>query len=293
MLGKRSDLPLQRDPTTRFLPWLVAFMVYLAVLAVAGAMTLDEMIGRWEAGITHTLTVQIPPEADGDADRTRVQAILADVLDTAGVTHARIVERDDVVKLLEPWLGNAGAVGDLPLPHLIDVDVESESAVDITALREKLSARAPGASVDDHGVWLQRLIELTRSVQLLAAAVVTLIAAVTIATVIFATRAGLAVHRRVIEVLHLIGAQDSYIARQFGRHAMLLGLKGGFIGLALAAPTLLAVGLLADRLETVLLPDVSLSKEHWIILCALPFLAAITARITARLTVQRALLRML
>ena len=46
----RSDLPLNKDVSARFLPWIVAFMVYLAALALAIAMGLDGIIGHWRAG---------------------------------------------------------------------------------------------------------------------------------------------------------------------------------------------------------------------------------------------------
>src|SRR3546814_8077793 len=49
--------------------------------------------------------------------------------------------------------------------------------------------------------------------------------------VAFVPRMGLAAHQRSIELLHMIGAQDSYVARQFQNHALRLGLRGGLIGL--------------------------------------------------------------
>lgn len=291
MFGHRSDLPLHDDPATRFLPWLVAVMAFLAALAAAGALMLDDMVGRWESGVAHTLTVQVPPAGEHEADGKRTAEVLAVLMATPGVIHAREIPAREVARLIEPWLGKVAVLADLPLPRLIDVNIDENSSLDTRALAERLQTTAAGTLVDDHGVWLQRLVRLVRSVELLAWVVVGLVGTVMGVTVVFTTRAGLAVHREVIEVLHLIGAQDSYIAGQFAHHAAGLGFRGGVLGVALATPTLMAIAWLSTRLQSSLLPRLSLAPWHWAVLIALPLLAWAVAWLTARLTVGRALRR--
>jgi cell division transport system permease protein len=60
--------------------------------------------------------------------------------------------------------------------------------------------------------------------------VLALVLLATVLSVMFATRAAMATNRAVIEVLHLIGAKDNFIAEHFQRHFLRLGLKGGLIG---------------------------------------------------------------
>ena len=124
-------------------------------------------------------------------------------------------------------------------------------------------------------------------------AVLLFICLATTGTVIFTTRTGLAVHREAIEVLHLIGAQDSYIAGQFAGRAMLLGLKGGLIGMALGLPALAAVGFLAEGLEGAALPNLAFGPVEWLMFIAIPLAVAFLAMATARATVLRSLARML
>lgn len=294
MLNQRSDLPLERDAISRFLPWLIAFMVFLAVLAVAGTLVLGSMAARWDKGMNGTLTVQIapaPPGADKGTDRiTRALEVLRA---TPGVARAEPLDEDRMLALLEPWLGTGGSAIDLPLPRLIDVVKEPDRTIDMAALAERLAEVAPGASVDDHGVWLKRLLRLIRTIEALSLSVVILIGFATVGTVVFATRTGLAIHQDVIEVLHLIGAHDSYIAKQFANHALALGVRGGLLGLGLAVPTLLGIGSLAARLEQGPLPDLSLTPAHWAVLAVLPLAVALIAMLTARITVTRSLARML
>jgi len=298
MFTRRSDLQLERDSLGRFLPWLIAFMVYLSILAMAGMLSLNSLAERWNSGLSGTLTVQVPPPEDtvtAAVDAKRMDAILAVLEKTPGVVRVERLSEDHLLVLLEPWLGSgAGAVaGDLPLPRLIDVELENGATIVVPALQKRLNAIVAGTLVDDHGVWLKRLLTLIKTVQALAFVVLLFIGLATVGTVIFTTRTGLAIHQDAIEVLHLIGAQDTYIARQFASRALMLGLKGGLISLGLALPTLWGIGFLADSLQSGMLPDLSLPLVGWLVLISMPIAVALIAMATARLTVMKTLRKML
>jgi cell division transport system permease protein len=288
----RSDLPLERDSVGRFLPWLVAFMVYLSIIALAGVLVLAAATQRWSRGLSATLTVQLPAVDDPAEEIKRLDGVLSLLRSTAGVARAEALPREQLVGLLEPWLGASAGIAGLPIPRLIDVEAIEGVRLDTALLSSRVAAAVPGATVDDHRLWLDRLVQLLRAAQTLAGAIVLLLGATTVGTVVFTTRTSLAIHREVIEVLHLIGAQDGYIAGQFAMRALTLGFKGGLIGLVLALPTLAGVGYVARRLEAGLLPEFGLATADWIVLGCLPLAAAIIAYVTARITVTRTLARM-
>ncbi|HEY9080238.1 cell division protein FtsX [Magnetovibrio sp.] len=294
MFSRRTDLPLDRDALSRFLPWLIAFMVYLAALAQSGLIGLDELARRWDTGMAATLTVQIPsdPDATEAANARVLQSTLNMLSETPGVMRTSVVSEGKVLELLSPWLGEVQAI-DVPLPRLIDVETDPEADVDARVLQQKLARTIEGAQVDDHGVWLARLIEMVRTLEALAAGVLALIVSAAMGTVIFTTRTGLTVHAEAIEVLHLTGAQDSYIAKQFAGRAWAMGFKGGLIGLVLAALTLLILGYVASRLQAGILPDLSMPVAGWASLAVLPLAAGLVAGLTARFTVMRTLRRMI
>lgn len=295
MFGRRSDLPLAGDATSRFLPWLVALMTFLSAIAMAGVFVLAALTARWDHDVVGTLTVQVAP-AGGDRSEMvteeRVDRAVEIMRGTRGITGARALDKQQTLALLEPWLGSAEVVKDLPLPRLIDVSVEAEADLDLVRLADELAKAVPGASLDDHRVWLSRLVDLSQTVSWMALGIVVLIGFVTTATVIYATRTGMAVHHGVIEVLHLMGAHDDYIARQFADRAFTLGFAGGLIGLAMAVPALSAIGWAASRLEGGFLPQLSLPLMGWISIAMLPLGAALLAMLTARLTVHGALARL-
>lgn len=284
-------MPLQDAAANRFLPWIVALMVYLAALALAGALVLDSAVARWRSGQDNTLTVQVPPAENG-APSAQAAAALEALRDTRGVAAARLLRRDELVALLEPWLGRGNVAPDLPLPHLIDVRLTPGAAPSLAVLEARLKAVAPKAEIDDHGVWLDQLAAAARTLQAVAFAVVLAIGGVAVGTVVFTTRTSLAVHHETVELLHLIGAHDTFVARAFARQALWLGLRGGLLGFALAAATLAVVRHVTVGLEAPLLPRPSLTLAALGVLAALPVVSALVAMVTARMTVLRALQRM-
>ena len=293
-MAPRRDLPLDRDGSGRFLPWLIALMVYLACLALAGAIMLSDASARWQSGLTGTMTVQIPaPDTASLSEQPTVVAAILDVLNnTPGISRAAPLSHDKVIGLIEPWLGQGNVASDLPIPVLIDIQLEENAAFDTVGLAIQLEQVAPGTRLDDHEIWISRMLRLSQTVGAIAMSIVILIGIAAAATVVFVTRTGLAVHHGVIEVLHIIGARDIYIARQFQARALSLALRGGLLGLVLAVLTLMLLTGIAGKLDARLLPTLTVSPWLWGSLAALPLAAVLIATLTARITVIRALSRL-
>jgi cell division transport system permease protein len=291
MLSRRTDLPLGRDTTSRVVPWIIALMAYLAALALAGTLLLNAFAARWDSALAATLTVQVPSLEAADPE-AGLQAALQVLERTPGVLSARKLERDEIAALVEPWLGPGGHGAELPLPGLIDVTLEAAGEVDLDALRERLREAAPGAVIEDHGLWRRQLVGLARSIGIITLTVVALIAVSAVLVVVFATQAALSTHREVIEVLHLVGAHDDYVARQFQAHMLRRGLAGGIGGVALAVLTLHGFAYAAQGVDATLLPHLALGLRGWATLAALPVVVALIARYTARFTVLRILGRL-
>ena len=294
-MARHSDLPLKGDAASRFLPWLVALMVFLVALSIAATFVLEQLASSWDHDVAGTLTVQIIP-VGGEGGETltdsRVTAAAEFMRKQKGINAVRPLDKKQTLALLEPWLGATDVIKDLPLPRLIDVSLNRDAVLDLPGMDARLASEVPGASLDDHRVWLSRLIDLSRTVEALAMVSVLMIGLVTAATIVYATRTSLAVHKETIEVLHLIGAHDDYIARQFADRAFGLGIMGGLLGLVPTVPTLYAIGWASRRLEGGFLPHLSLPLTGFITIALLPGFAAFLVMLTARLTVHRTLSRM-
>jgi len=290
MFRTHFDLPLGEDGSGRFVPWIVAVMVYLATLSVAAGMAVNRSVDRWDIGLEGTATVEIAPSVSpGQSAGQRLDEALTLLRATAGVLGAEPLTAEEVAGLLEPWLGGGDAPLDLPIPQLIDVRLEPGTLLDLDALGAQLAALVPGARLDNHRIWSDRLTAFGRSVQFTSAFVVALVALAGAGTVVFATRAGLAIHREVIELMHLVGSRDSYIAGQFQAHAMSLALRGGVLGLVLGATTLGIFRGINAPIQGSLLPEMTITAGAWAALATLPLIAGLIAIVTARITVVRTL----
>ena len=294
-MADRRDLPLSRDASTRLVPWIVGVMAYLAALALATAMMLSNVASEWNRGLEGTLTVQVPIRDGEKPEETdaRVVAAVRVLLKTPGIESAHPIPLERIADMLKPWLGSGANTSDLPLPRVIDVKLQFDHArPDMKALGERLEAAAPGTSIESHEQWRDTLLVLFRSVEFVALVIIVLISTVALAAIVFTTRSVLAVHQEIVEVLHLIGAQDNYIAGQFQRHSLRMALKGSIGGTAFAVGTIFAIAFLARDLDSSLLPPISLTAWHWVILALLPIIEAYGAMLTARITVLRALARL-
>ncbi|HUL05986.1 MAG TPA: hypothetical protein VLV76_06600 [Candidatus Acidoferrum sp.] len=283
----RSDLPLGGDGSARFLPWIIGCMVYLAALALAATMGADRLADRWRSDLTGTFSIQIPPSASTTpSERER---LLSDIVDGIGktpeVASVHVVSDAEKQRLLEPWLGPNGLPEDVRLPDLVVVRLRSDAPADLEAVKARVAALTPDASFEDHARWQGDMLAFTHSIELLASIIIGLIAAAAVTTVIFVTKTGLSIHRRVIEIVHLVGAYDSYIAKQFLLHSMRLGLMGGIGGAGLAGLTLLGLDRLLGQGQTSLLPALALDLQQWLALAVVPVAVSIVAMITAHLTV--------
>ncbi|MCC7276292.1 MAG: hypothetical protein IT561_26735 [Alphaproteobacteria bacterium] len=272
---------------------MVAVMAFVAALALALALAVEAAAARFGAGLAGNVTVEVPPADTPAAGEARAAAAAAALRGVPGVLSADIIPRAATARLVEPWLGAELAGGGLPLPTLIDLRVDPASPPGAARLMAALARVGPDISVDDHRQWLDRLLAWVMAVRLGAVAVLACAVVGIVLTVALATRAALAIHRDVIEILHMIGAQDGYIARQFQRQALWMGLRGGLAGAALAAGLIYFVGTWGAGLQPGLLPALALGPREWAALAAMPVGAALIAVVVARLVVLRALRRMM
>ena len=294
MVFGRSDLPLESDPAGRFLPWIVGFMVYLAALAVAGALIAHDLVGRWRSDLADAVTVQILPGSDGEtiAERQARAAAAAEFLSVLpGIASTRPVPRAEVMRLLDPWIGQENIGEDLPLPELVAVELIPGAAIDLGQVKRQLAEAVPGAVLEEHKPWLADLSRIAIAIEALAAITLVLVALASVLTIVFVSRSALAQHQDVIEVLSLIGARDAYIAGQLQAYALRLAVLGAGFGVALAVLTLIAASRLVAQIETPLVPELGLASWRWAALILPVPIAGGIALLTTRLTVLTQLRR--
>jgi cell division transport system permease protein len=274
------------------MPWVIAIMMFLTILAAAAGMALAGSARTLGKDLDARLTVQLPEPNAGLRD-AQANQILIGMRRLAVVKSAEAVPQAQLSALLEPWLGSEGIDGDLPLPALIDVELKRTGVDDIAVVRELVAMIAPAARVDQQALWLQPLANLLKSLIWLAIGLVMLMTIATSAAVVLAARAALNTHRATIDVLHLLGSSDNQIAGIFQRRIALDALFGGFAGLLIALIVMVLIGERMRALGSELLGSAGLGWGGWLLLLTLPLIGAALSTLSARITVLRALRQIL
>ena len=213
----------------RALVAVVAIMTFLASITTGAVLLVSASAAEWQSEVASEITVQVRPVAGRDLDRDSAAA--AEVMRTQPtVIQVKPFSREESAKLLEPWLGSGLSIDQLPVPRVIVARVQPGATLDLAALRSRVTQVAPSASVDDHRAWIERMRSMTGATLLAGIGILVLVIIATIISVSFATRGAMAANRPIVEVLHFVGAGDTYIANRFLRHFLRLGLEGGVIG---------------------------------------------------------------
>jgi len=213
----------------RSLTAVVAIMTFLAALTTGAAMLVVSTANDWQADVGREVTIQVRPAAGRDIEADVGKAFAA-ARAAPGIADVRAYSKEESEKLIEPWLGAGLHLDDLPIPRMIVVKLAPGVTPNFAALRQALANQVPTASLDDHRGWMDRMRTMAGTAVVCGLAVLGLVVAVTMLSVTFATRGAMATNRPIVEVLHYIGATDSFVASQFQHHFLLLGLKGGAIG---------------------------------------------------------------
>ncbi|MEY4696085.1 MAG: hypothetical protein RIT14_513 [Pseudomonadota bacterium] len=275
-------------PASGHTAWLLFFtaaaMSFLAVFALALALTSGQIAARWSDALARTATVRI--SAAAEASQAQQDAVLDILRTTPGIATARALTDEDQRALLAPWFGPDLPLDDLPMPRLIEV-TETAEGFDAEGLRLRLSAEVPGAVLDDHGRWRRPLATAAARLNLLGSLSVLLILAVMAAMVTLAASAALSANAQMIRVLRLVGATDAYIAAAFVRRFTLHSLSGAIAG-TLAGMNVIALLPPVDAAGT-FLSGLGFQGSSWLLPLLLPPAAAGAAFVATRTAAFRKL----
>lgn len=283
-------------PATRFagpIPWVIAILIALVVIAAAGGLALKNLATSASADLSAAVTVQvIEPNPDLRAARGADAVRVLTALD--GVRAVRLVPEAELVALLEPWLGEGAASGDVPIPALIDVELSRSAAPDdVARIAAALEQTVPGARVDAQSDWLQPVYRALSALQWLALGLIALVALATAAAVWLAARNAFAGARDTVEIIHLLGATDRQISAVFLRTVLREAAFGAVVGAGLGVAAVLLLGQQFAALDSGLTSSGGFGLAEWLVIAAVPLAGVLIALLTARITIALALKDML
>lgn len=273
---------------------VIAIMAFLACLTLGAVILVRDTANGWQADISKEVTVQIRPfeNIDMEASIRKASAIL---LSNPGVTKVTALDSEETARLLEPFLGSGLQLEELPIPALLTVTLDETRFPDFSGIKEQLAAEVPGASLDDHRSWVGRLALMAQTTVLGGILIFILVMTATVLTVVFATRGAMAGNKDIVDVLHFVGADRRFIAREFEQHFLRLGMMGSVAGGFFAICVFLLLGFWSATMRatpqadqmTALFGSFSLGVWGMLGIFVVAISVAVLTGLTSRFTVMR------
>ena len=273
---------------------VVIIMSFLACLTLGFVTLIQDASKTWQNQISQEITIQIKPlEGRNMEDALQLAKRLA--LEFDGTTDASIIDKEATARLLEPWLGDSFDIDELPVPRLVIITIDKSNPPDFDTMRTALTDAIPDAYLDDHRTWASRLVSMAQNTVFIGITLLCLVLTATILTVVFATRGAMSVNNDIIEVLHFVGAESAFIAREFQGHFLLTGLYGAAIGGAAAAAAFYATDLFQEMSvanaindqTSALFGSFKMGAAGYFGIVVIIFTVAILTALTTRMTVIR------
>lgn len=290
----RVDIAFSSDDSHRFLPWLIGMMVALAALLLCFVVTINSWAIERHSDYASNMTVNIPVVNGENPPSDEVIKNITETLEKAsGVESVTRIEKQNMQKMLVPWLGETMANADLPLPVVLDITLKKNVKVDVPKLQGAISQIFAGTEIDTHETWIAAFISFSNAIRTLITIFAVLIIAAIGIMIAFTSRASLHLHSKAVSLLHSVGAEDGYIARQFQQEACMLTTRGAAAGCAIAAISFWSMGQYMLSLGNAAIPSLAMSNEHFMLLFGTVAACSLVAWITARVSVMKQLKQML
>ena len=293
----RSGLMPRAQAPLNTLMTAMTVMCYLACLAIGALVLVTRAVDDWSSEIAGEVTVQIRP-FDNVKMADQIKAATQILKASKGVVSVNILDKKAGARLLEPWLGNAEILDQLPIPRLIAVVIDRKNPPDFDKIAKDLKDRVRGASLDTHRRWQAELSSMGLTLKWLGYGVLILITFSAFILVIFASRSALDANRQVVEVLHFVGATNPYIARQVQWQFLRAGLQSGLVGTLAGIATFLLIGIsspapastgLAQASYSLLIGKPEVTGITYLLFLLVPVIATLICLIAARLAILRIL----
>lgn len=291
-VSRKKELPLKGENTSLFLQIIISIAIFIFAITLSGVLSINAMTASWNKSILGSITVQIIPINNTNKEKAKAELLAYEekavefLKSVNGIIKVTPLNDDQLNNLLRPWLGDEISISDLPTPRIIDVKIAKNANIDFAQLANDLSIASPQASLDNHKIWLNKLIALADGLKMIATTILALVIAITSGAIFYTTQMSMGLHKNIIEILHIIGAKDTYIAQQYAKRMGFLGFIGGLFGLFFAIPAIFFIGNLANSIKGGIISEATLSINDWLYILILPLFSMTISMTTAYYTVK-------
>jgi cell division protein FtsX len=282
-----TDIPFSRDDAYRMLPAMIACLTGFAALLLAVAICLTNTLSDQSRDVVGGIQIELPRAKA--ANTAFIDTVTAELKRTTGVEEVTVIGPAQMEALLKPWLGDDFSIGDLPVPVLLDVRTavkNQQTVVNVASLRSALAKIDTSIRVEDRGPWVGHMVQAMTLLQGLVLLVAVLLILCVLGMIILVARTNLRLHFKTVSLLHMFGATDEYILRQFQWNNAWLAARGAASGVLFAAFVFAAAVFISVSWHSPVIPEITVSPMHGAIFVLLPIFTALIALVATRLTVQ-------
>jgi cell division transport system permease protein len=282
----RKTIPIGSAQNSRSLSLIFSVLIFLLSFVAACVFTFSHGFHNWGSSNSLKLTVEIPVNVRSSNEHaSNVERIVVELKSAPGITNVQRVDPEKLKTMLKVWTGDTSANIDFPIPTLLDVEFDSAQPVDIDTLKQRLRTISPDVTVENHNSWAQKLMIFGRSLKLVTILIGSFILFCAAVIVILVTKSALQAYYSTLDILRLLGAKDSYIAKIFQNQVLKSSFYGGLYGVLFAVPAVYAFMIVIKRL--------GLEGLHWnamlwrvvAVVATIPFAVALLGVIVSKVTV--------
>ncbi|MDR1008675.1 MAG: hypothetical protein LBL52_00280 [Rickettsiales bacterium] len=294
MMLLKTDIALKSDINRGFLPFITAFMVFMACLVLATAITGGRLARGWDRRLHGSLIVQILPNIKAKNPQAeldeRINVVKTILTQTPGIKSHGVISLAETQDMLKPFLGDVrGARLGIPLPRIISVELSSAVMLDTPRLEAELKGYSSLIGIEASDAFAKDFKDALYASRLLLGMIVLLILSTIGITIAYATRAGLVNNRDAIEIMHMAGAENRYIASRLSNQLTRMAIAGGALGWLAAILAIFAIG----RYGAGIWPEFAVPPSIYLWLVSMPLTAAAITKAASYFEVELSLARRL
>ncbi len=289
----KTDIAFKTDLNKNFLPFITAFMVFVASITFATALIGNNLAKDWNNHMNNNLTIQVLPDMSAKIPsqeiEERINNITTILKQTPGVKSYYAMTRSETINLLKPWIGDKI---DIPLPRIISVQTSNVIPLNTKTLTSEIKKYSSLIKLETYETWMYDLKNTISAVQTLLGMIIVLILLTTAVTISYATKSGLNINKKVINIMHMVGATNKYISTQFSRQMMILAISGGSIGYVISCIIIMIMKTISKDISDGIIANFEFSSYVYLQMLIIPIIAGIIAKISAMLTIRKELNKM-
>lgn len=278
MISRKSPLVFSfvRDQTI-FLAGLLALLSFLAIMALGITIGIGNGVGKWNSRWDTFATIQILPGGDSAAVTKLIDE------NKRAIKSAIALPDSEVEKMLRPWLGSSDALSAY-LPKVIEVEFNKKSSA--SAFGEKVRSISNVRFIT-HAAGAKNITRAGWQIMTISALVMLMVLGAIALCILYITRNITMIHKRELEILTQVGANDSFVAREVRSRLLKVGAIAATAGLFLATPMLMLIMAMAQGTRIGLMAQMGIPVGGWIAIIILAIgMVALTAFLAHRTTMK-------